>query len=138
MRGWHQRHARVLEEVVKTLHSVKNRGFNVETAGGYSFLRPNTRFTPALPPGDFRYLAKLSKGAFPQTHDTSIAPPQFELIPSPYQGDPLYRRLLRPVLLVLAALALLYFSLWCLGGFPIPRYHFVQPPKCPPCTSNPK
>ena len=123
---------------MKILRSMNRRGFNVETAGGYTFLRPNTRFTPALPPGDFRYLAKLSKGAFPQTHDTSVAPPQFELIPSPYKNDPLYRRLLRRALYVLAALALIFLFNWWIVGFPMPRFHSAQPPKCPPCTSNPK
>ena len=107
---------------MKILRSVNRRGFSIETAGGYTFLRPNTRFTPALPPGDFRYLAKLSKSAFPQAHDTSIAPPQFELIPSPYQGDPLYRRLLRRVLYVLAALALIYLFFWWTAGFSLPRF----------------
>jgi len=107
---------------MKTLHSVKHRGFNIEPAGLFNVLRPDSRFTPALPPGDFRYLAKLSKSAFPQAHDTSIAPPQFELIPSPYQGDPLYRRLLRRVLYVLAALALIYLFFWWTAGFSLPRF----------------
>jgi hypothetical protein len=101
---------------------VTRRSFSIETAGGYAFLRPSERFTPALPPGDFSYLAKLSKGAFPQAHDTSIAPPQFELIPSPYQNDPIYRRLLRPALLVLAALALIYLFFWWIAGFHMLRF----------------
>jgi hypothetical protein len=44
------------------------------------------------------------------------------LIPSPYRNDPLYLRLLRPVLLVLAALALIYLFFWWTAGFPIPRF----------------
>jgi hypothetical protein len=108
---------------MKILRSVNRRGFSVDLAGGFNFLRPSERFTPSHPPGDFRYLAKLSKGAaFSQVHDNSITPPQFELIPSPYQNDPLYRRLLRPALLVLAALALIYLFFWWMAGFPTPRF----------------
>jgi len=107
---------------VRFLRSVNRRGFNIESAGGYTFLRPSERFTPAHPPGDFRYLAKLSKGAFPQAHDNSIAPPQLELIPSPYQNDPLYRRLLRRALYVLAALAIIYLFFWWCAGFSIPHF----------------
>ena len=97
----------------------------MDLAGGFNFLRPNTRFTPpSHPPGGFHYLPGQSKEtAFPQVHENPATPPQFELIPSPYQGDPLYLRLLRPVLLVLAALALIYLFFWWIGGFPIPRFH---------------
>jgi hypothetical protein len=101
---------------------VNHRRFNIEPAGYFNVLRPDTRFTPSHPPGDFRYLAKLSKGAFPQTHDTSVAPPQFELIPSPYKNDPLYRRLLRRALYVLAALALIYLFFWWTAGFHMLRF----------------
>ena len=95
---------------MKILRSVNRRSFSVDLAGGYTFLRPSERFIPAHPPGDFRYLANLYKGtAFPQVHENPATAPQFELIPSPYQNDPLYRRLLRPALIVLAVLALIYF-----------------------------
>ncbi len=95
---------------MKTLHSVKHRGFNIEPAGYFNVLRPSARFIPSHPPGDFRYLASLFKGtAFPHVHQNPATAPQFALIPSPYQGDPLYRRLLRPALIVLAILALIYF-----------------------------
>ena len=108
---------------MKTLHSVKHRGFNIEPAGLFNVLRPDSRFTPALPPGDFRYLASLFKGtAFPQLHVSPTIEPQFGLIPSPYQGDPLYRRLLRRVLYVLAALALIYLFFWWTAGFSLPRF----------------
>jgi len=94
---------------MKTLRSVNRRSFSIETAGGYTFLRPDTRFIPTHPPGDFRYLARLPKGVFPQVHVNPAIAPQFGLVPSPYQNDPLYRRLLRPALIVLAVLALIYF-----------------------------
>jgi hypothetical protein len=130
---------RVAREAMKILRSVKRRDFSIEPAGYFNVLTPSKRFAPSHPPGEFHYLPGQSKEtAFPQAHENPATPPQFELIPSPYRNDPLYLRLLRPVLLVLAAFALMYFLLWCLGGFPIPRYHFVQPPKCSPCTSNPK
>jgi hypothetical protein len=100
----------VQKAAMKTLRSVNRRSFSIETAGGYTFLRPSERFIPAHPPGDFRYLANLYKGtAFPQVHVNPATAPQFELIPSPYQNDPLYLRLLRPALFVLAVLALIYF-----------------------------
>jgi len=96
---------------MKIRRSVNRRGFDIETVGGYSFLRPNTRFTPpSHPPGEFHYLPGQSKEtAFPQAHENPATPPQFELIPSPYRNDPLYLRLLRPALFVLAVLALIYF-----------------------------
>jgi hypothetical protein len=110
---------------VKILRSVNRRSFSVDLAGGYTFLRPSDRFIPAHPPGDFRYLSKLYKGtAFPQVHVNPATAPQFGLIPSPYQNDPLYRRLLRRALLVLAALALTFFLLWWSAGFPFHDHHY--------------
>ncbi len=101
---------------MKILRSVNRRSFNVQPAGYFNVMRPSTRFTPSRPPGDFRYLAGQSKGtAFPQV-------PPLELIPSPYRNEPLYRRLLRPALLVLAALTLIYLFFWWIVGFPIPRF----------------
>ena len=96
---------------MKILRSVNRRGFSVDLAGGFNFLRPSTRFTPSShPPGEFHYLPGESNGtAFPQVHENPATPPQFELISSPYRNDPLYRRLLRPALFVLAVLALIYF-----------------------------
>jgi len=105
---------------MKTLHSVKHRDFGIEPAGYFNVLRPSSRFIPAHPPGDFRYLASLYKGTeFPQVHVYPIATPQFGLIPSPYRNDPVYHRLLRPALIVLAAIALTLFLLWWSAGFPI-------------------
>jgi len=108
---------------MKTLHSVKHREFGIAPAGYFNVLRPSARFTPTHPPGDFRYLASLFKGtAFPQVHVIPATAPKFALIPSPYQNDPLYLRLLRPALLVLAALALIYLFFWWTAGFPLPRF----------------
>jgi hypothetical protein len=110
---------------MKILRSVKRRDFSIEPAGYFNVLTPNTRFTPpSHPPGEFHYLPGQSKEtAFPQAHENPATPPQFELIPSPYRNDPLYLRLLRPALLVLAALALIYLFFWWIAGFPIPRFH---------------
>jgi hypothetical protein len=108
---------------MKTLHSVNHRRFNIEPAGYFNVLRPDTRFTPSHPPGDFRYLASLFKGTtFPQVHVIPATAPKFALIPSPYQGDPLYRRLLRRALYVLAALALIYLFFWWTAGFHMLRF----------------
>lgn len=108
---------------MKTLHSVKHRNFSVAPAGYFNVLRPSARFTPSHPPGDFRYLASLYKGtAFPPVHVSQATAPQFALIPSPYQGDPLYRRLLRRTLYLLAALAIIYLFNWWIAGFSIPRF----------------
>jgi len=107
---------------MKTLHSVKHRDFGVEPAGYFNVLRPSARFTPSHPPGDFRYLASLFNGnAFPQVHINPTAP-QFALIPSPYQGDPLYLRMLRRALYVMAALVVIFFFNWWIAGFHMPRF----------------
>ena len=109
---------------MKILRSVKRRDFSIEPAGYFNVLRPSKRFAASHPPGEFHYLpGQSNEAASPQSPENPAIDPQFELIPSPYRNDPLYLRLLRPVLLVLAALALIYLFFWWIGGFPIPRFH---------------
>lgn len=104
---------------MKILRSANRRTFNVEPAGYFNVLRPSKRFAPSHPPGQFSYLPGQSEGpAFPQAHQDATTEPQFGLIPSRYRNDPLYLRLLRPALLVLAALALIYLFFWWVAGFP--------------------
>jgi hypothetical protein len=109
--------APIQEEVVKILRSMNRRSFNVEPAGYFNVLTPSKRFTPSHPPGRFSYLPGQSKG----TANPAMAP-QFGSIPSRYRNDPLYLRLLRPALLVVAALAVIYLFFWWVAGFPIPRF----------------
>lgn len=105
---------------MKTLRSVNRRALSIEPAGYFNVLIPSKRFAPAHPPGQFHYLPGQPKGAFPHSYESS-ATPQFESIRSPYRNDPLYLRLLRPILLILAALGPIYLFFWWIAGFPIPR-----------------
>jgi len=105
---------------MKILRSLNHRSFSAETAGGYLFLRPSTRFIPSHLQGDFHDLVGQPKEtAFPQVHDNPATAPQFELIPTTDQNVPRYRRLLRSALIILAAVAIVYLFLWCLAGCPI-------------------
>jgi len=105
---------------MKTLHSVNRRSFNIEPAGYFNVLRPSTRFIPQRVSSDFRDLVGQSKGtAYPQTHENPATALQFALIPIADRNAPLYLRLLRPALIVLAAIGLTFFLIWCSGGCPI-------------------
>lgn len=104
---------------MKILRSVNRRDFSIEPAGYFNVLRPSKRFTPAHPPGQFSYLPDQSKGTtFPPLYENPTAP-QFGLIPLPDQNVQGYRRLLRPALVVLAAVALTLFLVWWSAGCPL-------------------
>jgi hypothetical protein len=104
---------------MKILRSVNRRDFSVEPAGYFNVLRPSTRFTPPHVSGDFSYLPGQSKGtAFPQAHENAATALPFELISVPDQNDLGYLRLLRPALIVLAAIALTLFLVWWSAGCP--------------------
>jgi hypothetical protein len=119
--------APVQGEVVKILRSVNRRDFSIEPAGYFNVLRPSTRFTPAHPPGDFRYLPDQSKGTT-QAYENSTTAPPFQLIPLPDQNVQGYHRLLRPALIVLAATALTLSLVWWSAGCPI-HVTFWLPPQ---------
>jgi hypothetical protein len=92
---------------MKILRSVTRRGFNVGSAGWFAILKPNTWFPASRLPVRFRYRgsqsAELSADA--DTRETTI-PPQI-MIPSTED-----RRLMWPVLPILAAIAITSALLW--------------------------
>jgi hypothetical protein len=105
---------------MKILRSLNRRSFSAETAGGYLFLRPSTRFIPAHLQGDFHDLVgQPKKTAFPQVHDSPATAPQFALLSTTDQNIPRYRRLLLLALVVLAAIVLTFSLLWWSAGCPI-------------------
>ena len=92
---------------MKILRSMNHRNFTVEPAGYFNVLRPNKRFTPSHPPGQFSYLPPKSKA-------TAATAPPLELMSAPDQN----RRLLRPAMIVLGAIAATIFFVWWSTGFP--------------------
>ena len=103
---------------MKILRPVNRRNFSVEPAGYFNVLRPNKRFAPARPPGQFSYLPDQSKGTA-QAHENSTTAPPFQLIPLRDQNIQGYQRLLRPALIVLAAIVLTLSFAWWSAGFPL-------------------
>jgi hypothetical protein len=101
---------------MKTLRSVKHRGFTIDPAGYFNVLTPGKRFTSSLPPGDFHYLPHQSNGTAPGSPATT---PQFESISVPDQKYLGQKRLLRPVFIALGATALTLFFVWWSAGCPI-------------------
>jgi len=90
---------------MKILHSVNRRGFSVGSAGEFTILKPNTWFPASRLPGRFRYRGNKS----PVRHADSrvmTVPPRI-LIPSTPD-----RPLMRPALVVLAAIAITSALLW--------------------------
>jgi hypothetical protein len=94
---------------MKILRSVTRRGFSVGTAGWFAILKPNTWFPASRLPGTFRYRSSQSAGTTAIDHagrlQTTI-PPRI-MIPSTPD-----RRLLRPALVLLAAMAITSALLW--------------------------
>jgi hypothetical protein len=94
---------------MKILRSVNRRGFRVGTAGWFAILKPNTWFPASRYPGQFRYRGSQSAGSptvdHAAIHVTTIAPRIILLSTRD-------RRLMRPALVVLAAIAITLVLLW--------------------------
>jgi hypothetical protein len=94
---------------MKILRSVNRRGFSVGSAGWFAILKPNTWFPASRLPGSFRYRGSQSAQTpavdHADSYETTI-PPRI-VIPSTQD-----RRLMRPALVVLAAIAITSALLW--------------------------
>ena len=89
---------------MKILRSVNRRDFGIEPAGYFNVLRPSTRFVASHLQRSFPYLVRQSKG-------TETADPLQLLIPRT-QGH----GVLRPALIVLAAVAITLIALAWIDG----------------------
>jgi hypothetical protein len=89
---------------MKTLRSVNRRDFNIEPAGYFNVLRPNARFITSHLQRRFPYLVGQSRG-------TETAEPLQLLIPSTRNHG-----MLRPALIVLAAIAITLIALGWIDG----------------------
>jgi hypothetical protein len=94
----------VRAEAMKILRSVNRRDFSVEPAGFFNVLRPNTRFIASHLQRRFPYLVRQSKG-------TETAEPLQLLKPSTQDHG-----MLRPALIVLAAIAITLIALSWIDG----------------------
>jgi hypothetical protein len=91
---------------MKILRSVNRRGFSVGTAGWFTVLRPNTWFPASRLPGKFHYPRGRSNGAAElDGRETTV---RFQAMTLGVRD----RRLMRPALIVLAAIAITSVLLW--------------------------
>jgi hypothetical protein len=94
---------------MKILRSVTRRGFSVGTAGYFAILKPNTWFPASRLPGNFRYRAGQSAGTAAMDEagrQQTTIPPRIMILSTPD------RRLLRPALVLLAAMGITSALLW--------------------------
>ena len=92
---------------MKILRTENRRDFNIESAGYFDVLRPSTRFIASHLQRRFPYLVRQSKGA-----DSQEAAKLLQIM-QPGTRD---RHILRPVLIVLAAIAITFIALWWIDG----------------------
>jgi hypothetical protein len=94
---------------MKILRSVTRRGFSVGTAGWFAILKPNTWFPASRLPGSFHHRGHQSAETPAVDHAGSYAatiPPRI-IIPNTQD-----RGLMRPALVVLAAIGATSVLLW--------------------------
>jgi hypothetical protein len=89
---------------MKILRSVNRRDFDIEPAGYFNVLRPSTRFIASHLQRRFPYLVRQSRG-------TETADPLQLLIPGTRDHG-----VLRPALIVLAAIAITLIALAWIDG----------------------
>lgn len=92
---------------MKIRSSVNRRNFGIEPAGYFNVLRPSARFTASHLRRVFPYLPGQSKGT-----DSQEAARHLQIM-TPSTHD---RRVLRPVLIVLAAIAITLIALAWIDG----------------------
>jgi len=90
---------------MKILRSVTRRGFSFGSAGYFAVLKPNTWFPASRLPVPFRFRRSQSAGAS-AIHQPATLPPNIMTL------SPEHRGLLRPAMVVLAAIAITSTLLW--------------------------
>jgi hypothetical protein len=105
---------------MKILRSVMRRGFSVGTAGYFTVLKPNTWFAASRLSDSFRYPSDRSKGVAAAQQTTLVhADSGTTTMPSLLvRWAPQEPRLVRIVLIALAAIAITSALLWWIMGAP--------------------
>jgi len=108
---------------MKILRSVNRRGCSTESIGFYTVLRPNKWFAASRLPGSFHYLSSRFKGAALTPAPERKTPSQADSRETTIQSQIMNRsaqdhRLVRPALIVLAAIAIPLIFLWLLHAYP--------------------
>ena len=93
---------------MKILRAVARRGATVGIAGYFNVLRSNTWFAASHLPDKPYLIGQIKTSEGPESQGATI-PPQILRLDAPD------RRLIRLALIVLAAAAITFVALWCIG-----------------------